>query len=255
MKKHIFIFAAVIALFAFFSCTKENIETQQANNSQATGEIAFKPVIKPVVNLKANLVGLFAFDGNLKDKTGNLGDAVPSGNWTAVYTDDRKGNVKSAIKFTGRYGLDIFKVPLDTNMSVSVWAKYDLSQVPTNYFVKSRYLSPDFVQENNSYWGVISTSSTSGVPSGSIDDQWHHLAATYNATELKFYVDGSYIGSSLNKNPDMPYPKGATVDYQAGYTTLVGSSAIYSTWFGSIDDLRFYTRILSDDEVKALYLQ
>jgi hypothetical protein len=140
---------------------------------------------------------------------------------------------------------------------VAVWAKYDPSIAPvsTNYFVKSRYLSPDFAQDFNNYWGVISTSSTSGVPSPPMDGNWHHLAATYDGTTLKFYVDGSFVGSSLNQYTGGPYPKGATVDYQAGYTTLIGSQDIFSAWSGSMDDLRFYTRILSDSDVQALYLQ
>ena len=102
---------------------------------------------------------------------------------------------------------------------------------------------------------MISTPGTSGVPSTPMDDQWHHLVATYDGTDLKFYVDGSFVGSSQNKYIGAPYPKGATINSQAGYTTLVGSKDIFSVWYGSMDELRFYARTLSGVDIKALYLQ
>ncbi len=108
---------------------------------------------------------------------------------------------------------------------------------------------PDFAQDQDNYWGVVSTPATSGVASGPMDNHWHHLVATYDGNELKFYVDGSFIGSSINPCP-LALPVGATINYQVGYWTQVAS-----TWHGSMDDLRFYTRVLSDVDVKALYMQ
>ncbi|HEV8286861.1 MAG TPA: LamG domain-containing protein [Chitinophagaceae bacterium] len=254
MKKQIIILAAVITPLAFFSCSKEKIETQQMNNSEPISELAFKPVIKPGIDLKTGLSALYQFDGNLKDKTGQLGDAVANIGGADNYTDDRKGNANSAIKFNGRYGLDIFKVPLTFNSTVAAWVKYDAISPSTNYFATSEGLMPDFVQDNDNYWGVVSTPATSGVPSGPIDDNWHHLVATYDGNDLKFYVDGSFIGSSLNPCP-LALPQGATVNYQVGYLTPVGGKIPSCVWYGSMDDLRFYARILSDVDIQALYKQ
>ena len=252
MKKHIIIFAAAITPLAFFSCKKEKIENQQTD--PATNEITFKPIFKPVADLKSHLVGMYQFDGNLKEQTGQLADAIPNINGADVYTDDRKGNANSAIKFTGRYGLDIFKIPLDRNMSVAAWVKYDVTAgVSANYFVTAQWLSPDFSQDFDTYWGVVSTPMTSGVPSASMDNQWHHLVATYDGKELLFYVDGNYVGNSVNPNNAPPYPAGLTVNYQVGYLTPAGGKIPTSTWFGTMDDLRFYTRVLSSVDVKALY--
>lgn len=254
MKKHIIILAAAITPLAFFSCKKEKIEGQQTDTT-SQNEFAFKPVIKPVVDVKSNLVGMYEFDGNLKEQTGHLADAIPCNNWKAVYSDDRKGNANSAIKFTGRYGLDIFKIPIDTNMTVSAWVKYDILAPSLNYFVKADGGSPDFAQDQDTYSGVISTPMRTGVPSGSLSNQWHHLVATYDAFRLKFYVDGSFVGEIVNINNWLPYPIGANIHYQVGYTTPFGGNQILSTWNGSMDDLRFYTRALSAVDVKALYLQ
>jgi concanavalin A-like lectin/glucanase superfamily protein len=249
MKKHIIIFAAAITPLAFFSCSKEKMETQKGANSAQPQEIAFR--FKPVINLDSGLVGRYEFDGNLKDYTGQLAAAVPNLSGYETYTDDRKGAPNSAIKFTGRYGLNISKVPLAAHMSVSVWARYDMLQ-STNYFVTAQWLSPDFDQNNDTYWGIVNASSTSGVPSGSIDNQWHHLVATYDGTQLNFFVDGNFVGTTVDPTQSQIGP-GATVDYQVGYITAFLGKTPLSTWFGSLDDLRFYDRILTAPEVKALY--
>jgi hypothetical protein len=245
MKKHSIIFAVVIAPLAFFSCRKEKAETQTDNAT--LNEVAFKPISKPVADLDSALVARYEFDGNLKEKTGQLADAVANIAGADNYTMDRKGKANSAIKFNGRYGLDIIKIPLTFNTSVAAWVKYDAKPSPTNYFLKGdQGIMPDFAQNSDNYWGVVSTPATSGVSSGPMDNHWHHLVATYDGNELKFYVDGSFIGTSLNPCA-LALPVGATTHYQLGYWTQVGS-----VWYGSMDDLRFYTRTLSGPDVKAL---
>ena len=251
MKKHIIIFAAAITPLAFFSCSKEKIETQQNDNSLQPNEIAFKPILKPVINLDLGLVGRYEFDGNLKEYSSKLADAVPNFSGSDTYTVDRRGVPNNAIHFTGRYGLNISKVPLAPNMSVAAWVRYDMIQ-PLNYFVTAQWLSPDFAQDNNTYAGIVSAPATAGVQSGPIDNQWHHLAATYDGTNVNFYIDGNFVGTKLNPTQDKVGPK-ATVDYEVGYLTPAYSKIIKSTFFGSVDDLRFYTRILSAAEVTALY--
>jgi hypothetical protein len=94
----------VITPLAFFSCRKEKIESQ--TNNATPNEFAFKPVIKPIVNLDSGLVGRFEFDGNLKEYAGKLADANPNFTGYDTYTVDRRGATNSAIKFTGRYGLE-----------------------------------------------------------------------------------------------------------------------------------------------------
>jgi concanavalin A-like lectin/glucanase superfamily protein len=246
MKKHIIIFAAAITPLAFFSCQKEKVE-RQADNTML-GEVAYRPVSKPAAALDSALAGRYEFDGNLKEYSGKLADAVASISGADNYAVDRKGNGNNAINFSGRYGLDIVKVPLTFNTSVAVWVKYDAIAASTNYFAKGdQGIMPDFAQKIDNYWGVVSTPGTSGVPSGPIDNHWHHLVATYDGSELKFYIDGGFIGSSLNPCP-LALPVGATTHYQLGYWSQVGSF-----WRGSMDDLRFYTRVLSGGDVKALY--
>jgi len=256
MKKHIIILAAAITPLVFFSCSKEKIETPQKDNSAEANEFAFKPIFKPIINLDSGLVARYEFDGNLKEYAGKLGDGVATIFGADNYTDDRKGNQYRAIKFNGRYGVDIFKVPLAANMSASVWAKYDFSAgVSTNYFVWAGGGSPAFAQEFDSYSGVINVNGTTGVQAWPVDDHWHHLVATYDGNRLKFYVDGNDIGTSININLWLPYPNGANFDYQLGYLGPQGGKNFSTVWHGTLDDFRVYTRVLSPADVKALYMQ
>ena len=165
MKKQIIILAAATMPLAFFSCSKGSIEPQQANNSMTTDEVISspKPGAKPI-NLKAALAGMFEFDGNLKDKTGQLPDAVPNVPGATMYTTDRRGVVNNAIQFTGRYGVDILNVPTQPNTSVAAWVKYGsvLPSPVTVPFVSSGN-GPNFDQELDQYIGVIITPNTTGV--------------------------------------------------------------------------------------------
>ncbi|HJS53998.1 MAG TPA: LamG domain-containing protein [Chitinophagaceae bacterium] len=254
MKKQMIILAAVVTPLAFFSCSKEKIETQQPNDSEPISGLAFKPIIKPVVDLTKGLSAMYQFDGNLTDNTGQLKDAVANISGADNYTEDRKGNANSAIKFNGRYGLEIFKVPLTLNSTLAAWVKYDALSPSTNYFATSQWLMPNFAQDNDNYWGIVSTPVTSGVPSGPMDDNWHHLVATYDGKDVRFYVDGSFIGSS-NNPCSIAIPQGSWVNYQVGYRTPQGSKIPTSVWYGRMDDLRFYARVLSAFDILTLYKQ
>ena len=252
MKKQFLIFVAVSATVLFVACSKERFETKQSGLSD---EIATAK--KPggggngSLNLNKGLDGWYRFDGNLQEATGQLANGVPTTAGADIYTDDRKGNPEKALKLNGRYGVNIFGVPLEINSTVATWEKFDSLPLVTSYFVTTHWPNPQFAQENKSYVGVISTPITNGVPSIS-DDHWHHLAATYDGTDLKFYVDGIYIGSVLN--PALgSYIPGATCDYKIGFNTPQNSKDFTSVWYGSVDDLRFYTRVLSAAEIQALF--
>lgn len=87
---------------------------------------------------------------------------------------------------------------------------------------------------------------------------WLHMAAVYNgagatnAAKLQIYING--VAKSMAYNGTLP----ATLSSSLGGSTLylgrylVGASDF--RWQGALDDLRLYNRVLTDDEVKAVYL-
>lgn len=253
MKRQFLILAIAFSIVALVSCSKEKIEIQQPNNFE---EVATKKPGGgggiPSLNLTKGLEGWYRFDGNLVEAYGKLKDADPSTPGADIYTEDRKGNPNSAIQFTGRYGIDIFDIPLEIGFTVAAWVKYAPSIAPVQmiHFIISNAVSPGFSQDTTKFWGVVSTPITNGLPSLPLNDKWHHLVAAYDGIDLKFYVDGNYVGSVSNPAGGV-YPPGFTVNYQVGYWRPY--TDILSVWNGSVDDLRFYTRVLSASEVQALY--
>ena len=246
MKRQLMILATAFTPIVFFSCTKEKTgmtPTTHVATSETTGDTTL--AAKPATNsnpYRTGVTGWFDFNGNLKDKSGLLADAKPIFSTSPSYTTGRNGAANQAIKFSGRYGLDIFNVPFQPNSSVSAWVKY--STVPatnaTYYFVSSG-IGPNFAQQYDQFWGVITTPLTDGVASASLNGDWHHLVATYDGNQLKFYVDGTFVGAS--NNPSQLASQ--VLDYHIGYYT--GATNVY--WQGAIDELTFFKRTLSAYEV------
>lgn len=247
MKKQFLILASTITTLAFISCNKEKIETQQPGNSEEIAT-AKKPggggSFTPVSN--KGLLGRFEFDSNLKDTTGQLADGISTAK-RVLYTTDRKGATNKAIRFNEAYGIDIFDVPLEPEMSLSVWVKHDM--FPTLFLIPfvTGSQSFHFAQLENKfqggYWNNINGQY---VASGPIDNNWHHMAATRDDVSLKVYIDGILIGSSPTPAGSGPYQP--TSEYVVGY----GYNAGTKYWKGSLDDMRIYARTLSGTEINTL---
>jgi hypothetical protein len=248
MKKHFQFLAATFITVAFISCSKEKIETPELNpqaeeatsiNSQRSGgEASFGSLPISTKNMEA----WYQFNSDLKDASNKLAPATPTTPGADLYTSDRKGMRGKAIRFTGQYGLKIASVPSKSKMSVAAWVKFQYDTIPTFHIVRGNNL-PTLGQDKNRYYGAISTPATTSVQSAPMDNKWHHLVATYDETNLRFYVDGVYVGSSFN--PTTPW--WAAIDY------YVATTAGSSFWTGSMDDLVIFTRVLSATEVQKLY--
>lgn len=91
---------------------------------------------------------------------------------------------------------------------------------------------------------------------------WHHIAATYDGTNVKFYYDGNYvvqsaisdIGYLLEMNHTtgiLGYPNPALVLGKMTYEYT--NTYSYFPFAGNISDARVYATALSADDVKELY--
>ncbi len=192
MKKHIIIFAAAITPLAFFSCTKEGVQPQQANKVMGTAEPALiqKPAPMPIVNLQKGLNGKFEFNGNLLEKTGQLKAVLFNARYKPSYTTDRKGAPNGAIQFNGADGLVISNVPQDTSMSIAAWVKSGSYPTNGNVAMVEGSGSLSFSQFENTYqaasWNVISGQY---VISGPIDRDWHHLVGRVQSIRYWFWLE------------------------------------------------------------------
>lgn len=246
MKKQFQIFAATFITVAFISCSKEKIESTEPNNSEEIATAKSGSNGLPPVPSKG-LLGRFEFNGSLKDETTQLPDGVSTVG-RVLYTTDRKGQTNKAIRFNAAYGVDIFNVPSTPDgATMSVWVQHDT--LPNPGWIGSVFSFKGFVlQQNFNFFagsfhtGLVGTNQLVQSSSGT-DKKWHHMAITRDNNELKFYIDGVLIGTS-------PSPAGAGPFVSAHNYSVGYAFDIY--WKGSLDDLRFYQRVLTPAEINTL---
>ncbi len=89
------------------------------------------------------------------------------------------------------------------------------------------------------------------VSSGSVDDgAWHHLAGTYDGSNIRVYVDGVLQGTTAFSQPILYSGSSAAETVRLGQH--VGEALSY--FQGSIDDARIYNRALTAQEINAIYI-
>ena len=260
MKKQFQIIAATFISVAIVSCSKQSAEMPEVaqepaeeistSSSSSNGRLVIDP-------LSIGLAGSYPFTGSLKDQTKKLADGqrMPLSRVNGViYTYDRKGIANAALKFDGNYYVTIANVPVQQNMSLSVWVKRLTFPGPYHApsIVRHNSTGIALMQDENGFWARVhsyaNSSLTTSVHTGSsfpADQQWHHVVVTYSADEMTMYVDNQKIGATSNTFTVVD----EFTKYLLGYSH--GMAGKY--WQGTIDDLRFYNRTLTASEVQQLY--
>lgn len=261
MKKQFQILTATIITVALVSCSKQGVEMPETtqtpseeiatSSSTSSGRIVIDP-------LTVGLDARYTFDKHLKDVTKQQADGkqFPASRTGAIYTTDRKGIANAALKFNGNYYVAIENMPVQQNMSMSVWVKRVTFPGPYHApsIVRHNSTGIALMQDENGFWARVhsyaSSSLTTSLYTGSsfpADQQWHHVVITYAADEMTMYVDNQKIGSTSNTFTVVD----EFTKYLLGYAH--GNAGNY--WQGTIDDLRFYSRTLSASDVQKLYNQ
>lgn len=144
------------------------------------------------------------------------------------------------------------------DMAISVWIKIKMPEIVN--------------KDNSAYYRVISKRNAWNVPDGyeleinpiigsfnlsggaqgadgqgrvafQIDEKWHHIAMVMKNSEVKLFVDGTFVGK--DKNADVPAPNNTPL--------LIGATPLKTDFFfGTIDELIIYNRAISEQEIKAL---
>ena len=215
MKKNIFI--AVLPFFIFTHCSKN----------------------KDNADLQKGLQAHFKLDGAFSDLTGHISSTGHIG--TINFITDRHGTAQGAASFGGGYFWFDFPENFSaTPMTISFWVKLkDLTKEA--YFIKTDQAGFGINQNKDKIHFVVSTPVTDGFGS-TVTTGWSHIAGTYDGTNVKLYINGEYKGYEVN-----PGDPGQTIHVEIG---TVEASPF--NWEGSLDDIRFYNRILSKEEIKML---
>lgn len=200
-----------------------------------------------------NLVAHFPFNGNAKDDSGNGYDGTIYG---AQPTEDRFGNSNSAFYFDGqndRIDLGNDLIISGKNISYSCWFRSAEKGIVISAGNRNSYiLMKSYADSIHS--GFYLSDETDGHGSDTrkiyVDpDQWHHAVVTYDGVNHNFYLDGILVDTRLAEGDVF---SNQTVYQNFGVYQYFGSN--YQGWFkGEMDEIRFYNKVLSDQEVYSLF--
>ena len=202
---------------------------------------------------RIGLVAEYLFNGNANDTSGNGNNGTVYG---AVLTTDRKGNTNSA------YGFDGANDYIESVNNISITGSADRTVcIWLNPLASSKVLS--FLG-----WGQGYSSGDNFLklaPSGTIilnfnyndhytptnvvlRNKWQLITSVYSGGVMKMYVD-----NKLTTNISMSINTGASPLTLGMVTRLEVVSGWSDYFYGSIDDVRIYNRVLTSDEIMALY--
>ena len=200
------------------------------------------------------LVGWWPFNGNANDESGNGNHGTVYG---ATLTSDRNGEGNKAYNFDGVD--DYINFGGDTN-----YAPTTLKTVSFSFWIKnkgfgtilSKYYNLDagnsnfafILDKNNSEFRITGNGTNIISTNSNVFETWQHVVGIYNLNNSisNLYVNGLFVSSgNVNLNSII-----SSSDLIAG--KVDGPLPGYFT--GLIDDIAIYNRVLSQQEITALYL-
>lgn len=208
-----------------------------------------------------SLVAYYPFNGNANDESGNGHNGTVNG---ATLTTDRKGNTNSAYNFQSvnneyiNFGF-INKLKNTNKLSYSVWMRResgkrigisDLSASPQY----GMYVIYDI--DNNIYYSVRNNGNPYKRISGSgYDNSWNHYVLTYDGTlsnnnRVNLYINVNLITPSITSGTFPTSTSNNSDPFWAGQSYYIIGTVFHD---GDIDDIRIYNKVLTTDEITALY--
>lgn len=230
-----------------------------------------------------NLIHQYKFDGNVNDAVGDsngvfVAGVTASGLTGATapsYATGRDGTPNGAIVFDGNdsnvgfYMIDVgrfspVKEGVDGEMTVAFWAKWggpkagiasdyqDIIAKRDNWAIDQMEWGINHHSATNYHFSVRRSGSMNcDSDSGMTQNEWTHVAITIGATgDCKFYKNGQWYFTGY-------YEYGTKNDAMIHVGTSVNSSSpnprAGDSYKGALDDLRFYSRVLTAGEILSVY--
>jgi hypothetical protein len=199
------------------------------------------------VDLSSGLVAWYHMDGNANSSVGTGHDLTVNG---ATLTTDRFGNANSAYHFNGNSTLN---GSLNTNgfsgITISAWvnttqaSSYGVILQGSSSFVfyMNRFTAGHYMAafDANTSNNASYDESTTNVATG----KWLFIAASNDGTTTRVYVNG---------NLEKSYSENLAVSN--GQLYIGGTNGGTNMFTGTVDEVRIYNRMLSDEEMAALYV-
>lgn len=203
--------------------------------------------VTPVDPGAEGLLAWYKFDGDMKDSAGaNHGTAVGD---AKITTDATRGQVL-ILDGVG----DAVEVPLLGNgnaVTISMWVDATVDPTPTQFF---SFFNSDNWDAGDMHWRYSYGKINGGLP-GQTDllgtsvvtaEQWNHVTLTLSDTEWALWLNGSKEAAQI-----LPAAQALTLGDGLIGAWLNGTT-VERTFTGMIDDVRFYNRALSQEEIASL---
>ena len=210
----------------------------------------FRTKPDPATVADVNLVGWWKFDGDYSDSSGYGADATPFGADISFTHVAERGQVVVLDGDDDYLSVGQVGIAGAAPRTVAGWAKADSTVISdwTNVF---GFTGPAGTNEHfdievvgdaadtDPGYGIHCYNWQRNIFVG-IDLEWHHFAATYDGTTIKWYGDGALVGSAANaiSTPD---------------NVQIGKRADNDHFFpGRIDDVRIYDYPLSGSDIAQM---
>jgi hypothetical protein len=176
--------------------------------------------------------------------SGNTG-TIQRATWTAA------GHSGSALSFGSQTWITIAdnaSLDLRTAMTLEAWVRPTSNNNPRTVIYKERnsgFSYALFGSDNSSHpTASVRTNAdfSANGPNPIPTNTWTHLAATYDGTRIRLFLNGIEVDNTLVGSP---------ITTSAGPLRIGGNSIRGEYFRGLIDDVRIYNRALSATEIKA----
>ena len=180
----------------------------------------------------------------------NHGTLVGGLQWVA-------GNIESALQFDGTDDYidldDPAELQITGNITLAAWIKSEGVGGERNIIAKGYVFSPNGeirLQLNGGNYNVgsLDADGQHEVSAGGADadiNQWVHLAGTYDGSKWNIYRNGQLLNSAENGVGAVPVAVGWAIGSRGG-------DMIDQLFEGLIDDVRIYSRVLTQAEIAAI---
>lgn len=228
-----------------------------------------------------SLVAKWLFNGNTLDATSNKHDGVlmsgiigtaashSDGGVKPVPTTDRFGTAGNAYLFENGAYIEVpYSAALNPEqISISLWINPKQSAADNYLLSLNKWNGFKFQLQNENFLFMTlktgaATYDRDSNPGKMIVGEWHHAVVTAGNGAITFYVDGvqtrteSASGSAfrlatpVNLAIGQILPKGI-LNFTDSSSPYYFSNAAFFT--GSMDDIRYYNKALSSEEVAKIY--
>ncbi len=231
--------------------TEENL-TSLTYNWDGTNYTAYDDSLALMFNLDnvsslgENNNHVFDVSGNGNNGTAN-GDAAPvtGGKYFGAYTFDGAGDYVQATQTDLATGADPRTIMAWINATdtdtIRVPFAYGKSGGTDNYKAFGVYLPPDEVLQ---FWGAGSADFSTGTTLTT--NVWHHVAVTYDGSDVRVYLDAKQVGPTTARILDT-----GNMGFFIGSDGDIDPADYH--YSGLVDEVMVWNRALSSDEIYQHY--